>query len=95
MELNKGKNHQDFIAALNHFTSPAQNFAFAGKGGDIAMKVQGKFPLKWKGQGKFVMDGNQPAYEWQGFIPNAHNPLTSLTLTMCLIKVMNIIETEG
>ncbi|HLU90358.1 MAG TPA: penicillin acylase family protein [Cyclobacteriaceae bacterium] len=76
LELNKGKNHQDFIAALNHFTSPAQNFAFAGKGGDIAMKVQGKFPLKWKGQGKFVMDGNHPAYEWQGFIPNAHNPAT-------------------
>src|SRR5690606_12229670 len=75
-ELNKGTNHSDFIAAINHYTSPAQNFVFAGTSGDIAMKVQGKFPLKWEGQGKFLMDGNNPAFEWQGFIPNVQNPAT-------------------
>lgn len=76
LELNRGKNHQDYIQALNHYTSPAQNFVFASRSGDIAMKVQGRFPLKWKDQGKFLMDGNDPAYEWQGFIPNEHNPAT-------------------
>ncbi|GHB36653.1 penicillin acylase family protein [Mongoliitalea lutea] len=76
LELNKAKNHADYIAALNHYTSPAQNFVFASKSGDIAMKVQGRFPLKWKDQGKFLMDGNDPAYEWQGFIPFEHNPAT-------------------
>jgi penicillin G amidase len=40
------------------------------------MKVQGRFPLKWRGQGKFLMDGSDPDYEWQGFIPNEHNPAT-------------------
>lgn len=74
--LNKGKNHGDFINALNHYTSPAQNFVFASKEGDIAMKVQGRFPLKWKGQGKFLMDGKNPEYEWKGYIPNEHNPST-------------------
>lgn len=74
--LNKGKNHNDYIAALNHYTSPAQNFVFASKDGDIAMKVQGRFPLKWEGQGKFLMDGKNPDFEWNGFIPNEHNPST-------------------
>jgi penicillin G amidase len=74
--LNKGKNHDDYINALNHYTSPAQNFVFASKAGDIAMKVQGKFPLKWEGQGKFLMDGKNPNFEWQGYIPNEQNPST-------------------
>ncbi|MGY6743464.1 MAG: penicillin acylase family protein [Cecembia sp.] len=74
--LNKGKNHQDYLEALDHFTSPAQNFVFASRSGDIAMKVQGRFPLKWEGQGKYLMDGNNPAFEWQGFIPFDQNPAT-------------------
>ncbi|EOZ95689.1 Penicillin amidase [Indibacter alkaliphilus LW1] len=74
--LNKGRTHADYIEALEHYTSPAQNFVFASTTGDIAMKVQGRFPLKWEGQGKFLMDGNDPKYEWQGFIPSAHNPAT-------------------
>ncbi len=74
--LNKGKKHEDYLEALNHFTSPAQNFVFASRSGDIAMKVQGRFPLKWEGQGKFLMDGNNPDFEWQGYIPFEHNPAT-------------------
>ncbi len=76
LSLNKGKNHQDYLSALEHYTAPAQNFVFAAKDGDIAMKVQGRFPLKWPGQGKYLMKGEDPIYEWQGFIPNAHNPAT-------------------
>ncbi|GAB2609108.1 penicillin acylase family protein [Belliella aquatica] len=74
--LNKGQNHNDYIEALNHYTSPAQNFVFASNEGDIAIKVQGKFPLKWEGQGKFLMDGNDPRMEWKDFIPNEHNAAT-------------------
>lgn len=74
--LNKGENHEDYLSALNYFTSPAQNFVFASRTGDIAMKVQGRFPLKWEGQGKFLMDGNNPAFEWQGYIPFDQNPST-------------------
>jgi penicillin G amidase len=74
--LNKAKNHSDYNAALDHYTAPAQNFVFASKTGDIAMRIQGKFPLKWPGQGKFFMDGADPRMEWQGFIPNEHNAST-------------------
>jgi penicillin amidase len=76
MELNKAKNHADYNEALNYYVAPAQNFVFASKSGDIAMRIQGKFPLKWESQGKFFMDGADPRMEWQGYIPNEHNPST-------------------
>lgn len=74
--LNSAKNYDDYNAALDNYTAPAQNFVFASKGGDIAMRIQGKFPLKWKGQGKFFMDGADPRMEWQGYIPNEQNAST-------------------
>ncbi len=74
--MNKARNHDDYNRALDHYAAPAQNFVFASKNGDIAMRVQGKFPLKWPGQGKFLMDGADPGMEWQGYIPNAQNAST-------------------
>ncbi|PZX57763.1 penicillin amidase [Algoriphagus ratkowskyi] len=74
--LNASKNHEDYNEALNNYTAPAQNFVFASKSGDIAMRIQGKFPLKWRGQGKFFMDGADPRMEWQGYIPNDQNART-------------------
>ena len=74
--LNAAKDYEDYNAALDNFTAPAQNFVFASKSGDIAMRIQGKFPLKWKGQGKFFMDGSDPQMEWQGYIPNEQNANT-------------------
>jgi penicillin G amidase len=71
--LNRAKNHQEFDKALDYFDCPAQNFVFAATNGDIAMRIQGKYPLKWKEQGKFLMDGTRSANGWQGFIPDAHN----------------------
>lgn len=74
--MNKAKNHNDYNAALDHYAAPAQNFVFASASGDIGMRVQGKFPLKWAGQGKFLMDGADPRLEWQGYIPNGQNAST-------------------
>jgi len=74
--MNKARNHNDYNAALDHYAAPAQNFVFASASGDIAMRVQGKFPLKWPGQGKFLMDGADPRLEWQGYIPNSQNAST-------------------
>ncbi|MEX2234131.1 MAG: penicillin acylase family protein [Cyclobacteriaceae bacterium] len=72
-QLNRAKNHTEFMTALNHFSSPAQNFVFASVKGDIAMRSQGKFPVRRKEEGKFVLDGSKSSQGWQAFIPNAHN----------------------
>lgn len=72
--LNRGKNYEDYRKALTYYTAPAQNFAFASVDNDIAITPNGKFPLKWKNQGKFILDGTDPKSDWQGWIPADHNP---------------------
>ncbi len=76
INLNSAKNYDDYINALKHWVAPAQNFVFASSEGDIALWVQGQFPNKWKGQGKFLMDGSNPEHDWQGFIPQQFNAHT-------------------
>ena len=72
-ELNRAKNHAEYMRALDHFSSPAQNFVFACTQGDIAMRVQGKYPVRRKDEGKFVLDGTRSSSGWQKFIPNSQN----------------------
>ena len=72
--LNRGKNYDDYRKALTYYTAPAQNFIFASNDKDIAITPNGKIPLKYKGQGKFIMDGSDPANDWQGWIPYGQNP---------------------
>ncbi|WP_019670143.1 penicillin acylase family protein [Eudoraea adriatica] len=76
LELNKGKNYDDYVNALKHYTAPAQNFVFASTEGDIAIWIQGQLPNKWKGQGKYLMDGSNPGHDWQSFIPQQFNAHT-------------------
>ena len=61
------------MEVLNHFSGPAQNFVFASVSGDIAMRVQGKYPVRRKNEGKFILDGTISATEWKAFIPNDQN----------------------
>lgn len=71
--LNKAKNYEKFNKGLSYFSGPALNFAFISKNNTVAMNIQGKFPNRWKEQGKFVLDGTRLDTRWQGFIPNEHN----------------------
>lgn len=77
--INYAQNYDEFVQAVCQFNCPSQNFVFASQDGDIAMWHNGKLPIKWKGQGKTVCPGNDPRYEWHGWIPPAqlphvHNP---------------------
>lgn len=73
-ELNKAKNYDDYRKALVKYVGPAQNFIFADNGKNIAITVNGKLPLKYKDQGKFLLDGTDASEDWQGWIPAAQNP---------------------
>ena len=72
--LNRAKNYADYRKALTYYTAPAQNFIFASNENDIAITPNGKFPLKWDSQGKFLLDGTLASHDWQGFIPADQNP---------------------
>jgi penicillin amidase len=73
-KLNRAKNYFDYIRAITTFQTPGQNFVFATKTGDIAIRQQGQFPAKWRRQGDFVMPGKDSSYLWKGFIPSKENP---------------------
>jgi len=72
--LNRAKNYNDYLAAIRNWTCPGQNFVFASKSGDIAIRQQGSFVARWKHQGDFVMPGTDSIYQWQGMIPMEENP---------------------
>ncbi|PPL02120.1 penicillin acylase family protein [Parapedobacter indicus] len=72
--LNRATDYEDYREALTYFTAPAQNFVFSSNGGDIAIVSNGKLPLKWKEQGKYLLDGTLGAHDWQGWIPREQNP---------------------
>ncbi len=71
--LNRAKNFNDYMNALNYFSSPAQNFVFASVSGDVAIRVQGKFPVRRKDEGKFLLDGSKSSNGWQRYIPFDQN----------------------
>jgi penicillin G amidase len=72
-KLNRANNHAAFQSALDYFSAPAQNFVFASMSGDIAMRIQGKYPIRRPLEGKFLLDGSKRSNGWQQFIPNDQN----------------------
>jgi penicillin amidase len=72
-KLNRALTYEGFMDALDYFGSPAQNFVFASTSGDIAMRVQGKYPIRRPLEGKFVIDGTKKLNGWNAFIPNEQN----------------------
>ena len=72
--LNHAKNYDDYQAAVVNLHTPGQNCVFACKRGDIAIRTQGEWPAKWKGQGDYVMPGTDSSYMWQGMIPDNETP---------------------
>lgn len=72
--LNKAKNYDDYRKALTYYVAPAQNFIFASNQNDISITPNGRMPLKYKNQGKFILDGSNPEHDWQGYIPADQNP---------------------
>jgi penicillin G amidase len=72
--INRAHNYTDYQAAVVNFNTPGQNCVFACKNGDVAIRTQGNWPAKWKGQGDFIMPGTDTSYLWQGMIPQNEVP---------------------
>lgn len=72
--LNRAQNYDEYVNAIASYHCPAQNFVFAAGDGDIAIWHNGKFPARWREQGKYVLDGSDPLHDWQAWLPHEHNP---------------------
>jgi penicillin G amidase len=69
IKLNKAANYQQYREAIKDYGCPLQNFTFACKDNTIAINHQGKLPVKWHGQGRFVLDGTQRSHLYSRYIP--------------------------
>ncbi len=74
--LMKARNHDDYVSAMRCFDMPPQNFAFASNEGDIAITANGRLPIKYDQQGRFIQDGSDPQNTWKGFVPMEQVPQT-------------------
>lgn len=72
--LSLAKNYADYRKAIAGYDCPAQNMVFATRSGDIAITVQGRFPVRAPQQGRFVQDGSKWANAWHNFIPEDQVP---------------------
>ncbi|MEN3040784.1 MAG: penicillin acylase family protein [Bacteroidia bacterium] len=75
-ELNHAGSLDDYKCALEHFGSPAQNFIYADTAGHIALWVRGYYPLRWRDQGKFILDAERPEHHWRDWLSFEENPHT-------------------
>ncbi|MBS1747732.1 MAG: penicillin acylase family protein [Bacteroidetes bacterium] len=75
LKMVRAKNYTDYIEATSTFQCPGQNFVFADKAGDIAMRQAGKFPALWYRQGDFLKPGQDSSYMWQAYIPDSLQPV--------------------
>lgn len=75
LRINQNKSVHTMAAALETWLCPAQNFACADKEGNIGMFAQqGKIPLRWKDQGKFLLQAGIAEHEWKNYLPQNHLP---------------------
>jgi len=72
--LNRARTYADYVEALKAWACPSQNIVYADREGTIAIWHNGKFPLRRKGQGRYVLDGANPADDWREWIPRGHVP---------------------
>ena len=68
-KLNRAKNFAEYKKAIQGFTSPGQNFAFASKDGDIAIWHNGGFPIRPMEQARFIVDTLKSEQIWTDYIP--------------------------
>lgn len=72
--LMKANNLQEYQEAIQNFYIPGQNIIFASDEDSIALTVQGKFPTREDGAGRFARDGSKTTNDWTGFIPQSDLP---------------------
>ena len=70
----KCRSYDEYLRSTEGYITPAQNFGFASTSGDIALRVNGRFPAKQDQDGRFVEHGNSSKNNWQAWIPKNQNP---------------------
>lgn len=68
------KDYDCYKSATSNFLSPAQNFVYADRAGNIGLRINGHLPVKYEGEGDFVKKGNRLNNKWSSYLPREANP---------------------
>ena len=72
--MNRASSVEEWLAAMDSFSAPAQNGIVADRFGTIAIRSTGYFPLHPNGSGSEIQDGRESANDWNGFWPISRYP---------------------
>ncbi len=67
--LNLARNRFEFLNALRHFHSPAQNIVYADRDGTTGFINVGRVPIRRSGDGRYPAEGTDGSRDWTGEIP--------------------------
>jgi penicillin G amidase len=68
-EMNIAHDCREFHQALRNFDNPSQNCVYADVHGNIGYTMNGRIPLRAKGDGTVPAPGWTGEYEWLGYVP--------------------------
>ena len=72
--INRATGWNDFVAAVERFAAPSQNFVYADIEGNIGYAMSGALPQRSGGVGSMPQDGNSGEGQWVGRIPSSSLP---------------------
>jgi len=79
LSLDRAKNWQDFLKALERWRVPSENLVYADVDGNIGWQAAGSAPIRQGWSGLLPVPGSKGRYEWTGWLPlselpRAYNP---------------------
>ena len=73
--MNSAKTYEEFMKGSSRIRISPQNMAYADDKGNIAFRVIGSLPLRAKGTGNLMADGESTGRNWDGNVPDEKYPL--------------------
>jgi len=73
--MNSAKTYEEFMKGASRIRISPQNMAYADDKGNIAFRVIGSLPLRAKGSGNLIGDGERTRRNWNGNVPDERYPL--------------------
>ncbi|HEX8184558.1 MAG TPA: penicillin acylase family protein [Blastocatellia bacterium] len=76
LSLNRAKNWNEFLKALERWKVPSENLVYADVDGNIGWQAAGLAPVRRGWSGLLPVPGSSGAHEWSGFLPLSELPWT-------------------
>ena len=73
-DLNRARNHAEFLEAIRKIKMTPQNMVYADRAGNIAYQLIGALPTRQKATGSFPQVGEKVKSNWDGVLPGEKNP---------------------